>query len=110
MNTVINEQRLFCFMYSTRYGVKFKHEEKIDMVIFAKGIIMKRKYRSTVIAYKINKNFNVIIPKTLLHLAVYNKDILPNYFTLFINFIAVQLQAKQDSNNTTISILPCEIR
>lgn len=67
-----------------------------------KDTILFSKDGSIGIAYKCEKDLDIITSGALLHLDVINKNILADYLTLVLNSIAVQLQAERDSNGAII--------
>ena len=67
-----------------------------------KDTILLSKDGSVGIAYKVEEDMDCITSGALLHLSVYNQDFLPDYLTLVLNSIIVQLQAERDSNGAII--------
>ena len=67
-----------------------------------KDTILLSKDGSVGIAYKVDKDVNCITSGALLHLSVFNKDYNPDYLTLVLNSIVVQMQAERDSNGAII--------
>jgi type I restriction enzyme S subunit len=67
-----------------------------------KDTILLSKDGSVGIAYKVDKDMNCITSGALLHLSVFNKDYNPDYLTLVLNSIVVQMQAERDSNGAII--------
>lgn len=69
---------------------------KKDTILFSKD-------GSVGIAYKIERDEDIITSGALLHLTVRNtSEILPDYLTLVLNSPVVQLQAERDSNGAII--------
>lgn len=69
---------------------------KKDTILFSKD-------GSVGIAYKVEKDTEVITSGALLHLTVKNPlEVLPDYLTLVLNSSIVQLQAERDSNGAII--------
>lgn len=69
---------------------------KKDTILFSKD-------GSVGIAYKVQKDMEVITSGALLHLTVKNTEmIMPDYLTLVLNSPIVQLQAERDSNGAII--------
>ena len=66
-----------------------------DTIIFSKD-------GSIGIAYKCEKNLDIITSGALLHLDIRNENILPDYLTIVLNSIVTQLQAERDSNGAII--------
>lgn len=67
-----------------------------------KDTILLSKDGSVGIAYKIEEDIDCITSGALLHLSVFNKDYTPDYLTLVLNSIVVQMQADRDSNGAII--------
>lgn len=65
--------------------------------------ILLSKDGSVGIAYKVEKDLEIITSGALLHLTVNNpQEVLPDYLTLVLNSPIVQLQAERDSNGAII--------
>ena len=67
-----------------------------------KDTILLSKDGSVGIAYKVEKDLDCITSGALLHLSVFNEDYNPDYLTLVLNSIVVQMQAERDSNGAVI--------
>ena len=67
-----------------------------------KDTILLSKDGSVGIAYKIEEDMDCITSGALLHLSVFNQDYTPDYLTLVLNSIVVQMQAERDSNGAII--------
>ncbi len=67
-----------------------------------KDTILLSKDGSVGIAYKVEKDMDCITSGALLHLSVFNQDYTPDYLTLVLNSIVVQMQAERDSNGAII--------
>lgn len=67
-----------------------------------KDTILLSKDGSVGIAYKVEEDMNCITSGALLHLSVFNRDYTPDYLTLVLNSIVVQMQAERDSNGAII--------
>lgn len=67
-----------------------------------KDTILLSKDGSVGIAYKVEKDLDCITSGALLHLSVFNEDYNPDYLTLVLNSIVVQMQAERDSNGAII--------
>ena len=67
-----------------------------------KDTILLSKDGSVGIAYKVEKDIDCITSGALLHLSVFNEDYNPDYLTLVLNSIVVQMQAERDSNGAII--------
>ena len=67
-----------------------------------KDTILLSKDGSVGIAYKIEEDMDCITSGALLHLSIFNEDYTPDYLTLVLNSIVVQMQAERDSNGAII--------
>lgn len=67
-----------------------------------KDTILLSKDGSIGIAYKCQNDMDIITSGALLHLVIKDNDVLPDYLTLVLNSIVVQLQAERDSNGAII--------
>ena len=67
-----------------------------------KDTILLSKDGSVGIAYKVENDTDCITSGALLHLSVFNKEYNPDYLTLVLNSIVVQMQAERDSNGAII--------
>ena len=67
-----------------------------------KDDILLSKDGSIGIAYKIEENLNVITSSALLHLTITDKKLLPDYLTLVLNSVLIQMQAERDSGGSII--------
>lgn len=67
-----------------------------------KDTILLSKDGSVGIAYKVEKDLDVITSGALLHLNIVNKEYLPDYLTLVLNSIVVKLQAERDAGGSII--------
>lgn len=67
-----------------------------------KDTILFSKDGSIGIAYKCQKDLNVITSGALLHLDVRDETILPDYLTIVLNSMVTKLQAERDSNGAII--------
>ena len=67
-----------------------------------KDTILLSKDGSVGIAYKVEEDLDCITSGALLHLSVFNEDYTPDYLTLVLNSIVVQMQAERDSNGAII--------
>lgn len=77
-------------------------EFNIEVLRPHKDTIIFSKDGSIGIAYKCEKNLDIITSGALLHLDIRNENILPDYLTLVLNSIVTQLQAERDSNGAII--------
>lgn len=67
-----------------------------------KDTILLSKDGSVGIAYKVESDMDCITSGALLHLTVFNKDYLPDYLTLVLNSVVVQMQAERDAGGSII--------
>lgn len=67
-----------------------------------KDTILLSKDGSVGIAYKVEKDMDCITSGALLHLSVFNENYNPDYFTIVLNSIVVQMQAERDSSGAII--------
>lgn len=75
----------------------------IEKLFLKKDTILLSKDGSIGIAYKIREDREAITSSALLHLSIRNSvDVLPDYLTLIINSLIVQLQAERDSSGAII--------
>lgn len=67
-----------------------------------KDTILLSKDGSVGIAYKVEEDLKAITSGAILHLAVTDKNVLPDYLTLVLNSIVVKLQAERDAGGSII--------
>ena len=67
-----------------------------------KDTILFSKDGSVGIAYKVEQDMEAITSSAILHLNVITKDINPDYLTLVLNSIIVQMQAERDAGGSII--------
>lgn len=82
------------YLSRTDYNVEELHPKKDTILLSKDG--------SVGVAYKAEEDLDCITSGALLHLNVYNKNYLPDYLTLVLNSIVVQLQAERDANGAVI--------
>ena len=91
----------------TKYGIT-KPTVYLDRNIFRDAIrpkmntILLSKDGSVGIAYKVEKDEDIITSGAILHLAIKDEGVLPDYLTLVINSEAVQMQAERDAGGSII--------
>lgn len=73
-----------------------------DVIRPIKDTILLSKDGSVGIAYKIEENLDIITSGAILHLKIKSSKVLPDYLTLVINSIIVQLQAERDAGGSII--------
>lgn len=77
--------------------------ENVDALYPKKDMILFSKDGSVGIAYKLERDEDIVTSGALLHLTVRNtSEILPDYLTLVLNSTVVQMQAERDSNGAII--------
>ena len=77
-------------------------EEDLKKLYPTKDTILLSKDGTVGIAYKIKNETEMITSSALLHLAIKRDDIMPEYLTLVLNSVIVQLQAQRDSGGSII--------
>lgn len=68
-----------------------------------KDTILLSKDGTVGIAYKMNKDEDIITSSAILHLDVKDKRVLPDYLTLVLNSVAVKMQAEKDAGGSIIN-------
>lgn len=89
----------------TKYGISYpdiKVPTHLTELRPIKDTILLTKDGSVGIAYKVEEDVDYITSGALLHLTVKQKRVLPDYLTLVINSIIVQLQAERDAGGSII--------
>ena len=91
----------------TKYGLKepsvyLDRDCFRDVIRPKKDTILMSKDGSVGIAYKVEKDEDIITSGAILHLIIKNKEVLPDYLTLVINSEAVQMQAERDAGGSII--------
>jgi restriction endonuclease S subunit len=77
-------------------------EEDLKKLYPTKDTILLSKDGTIGIAYKIKNETDIITSGALLHLSVKRDDVLPEYLTLVLNSLIVQLQADRDAGGSII--------
>lgn len=67
-----------------------------------KDTILLSKDGSVGIAYKVERDLDIITSGALLHLALFDDEILPDYLTLVLNSKLTQMQAERDAGGSII--------
>ena len=67
-----------------------------------KDTILLSKDGSVGIAYKVEKDLDIITSGALLHLSIIDNNFLPDYLTLVLNSLIVKLQAERDAGGSII--------
>lgn len=92
----------------TKFGIEetgvflSPNDFNLDSLKPKKDTILLSKDGSIGIAYKIEKNLDVITSGALLHLSIINENCLPDYLTLVLNSVVVKLQSERDSSGAII--------
>ncbi|MBE6302328.1 MAG: restriction endonuclease subunit S [Bacteroidales bacterium] len=73
-----------------------------DVIRPIKDAILLSKDGSVGIAYKTEEDLDIITSGAILHLKIKNSKVLPDYLTLVLNSIIVQLQAERDAGGSII--------
>lgn len=76
--------------------------EDLKKLYPTKNTILLSKDGTVGIAYKIKNETEMITSSALLHLAIKRDDVMPEYLTLVLNSVIVQLQAQRDSGGSII--------
>lgn len=77
-------------------------EEVLEKLYPTKDTILLSKDGTVGIAYKIKNETEMITSGALLHLMIKRDDVLPEYLTLVLNSLIVQLQADRDAGGSII--------
>ena len=77
-------------------------ENYADVIRPAKDTILMSKDGSVGIAYKTEENLDVITSGAILHLKIKSTKVQPDYLTLVLNSVIVQLQAERDAGGSII--------
>lgn len=77
-------------------------DEELRKLYPTKDTILLSKDGTVGIAYKIKNETKMITSGALLHLKVKRKDVMPEYLTLVLNSLIVQLQAERDAGGSII--------
>ncbi len=77
-------------------------EEDLKKLYPTKDTILLSKDGTVGIAYKIKNELEMITSSALLHLAIKRDDVMPEYLTLVLNSVIVQLQAQRDAGGSII--------
>ena len=77
-------------------------EEELEKLQPKKDTILLSKDGTVGIAYNIKKDTNVITSGAMLHLIIKDNNILPEYLTLVLNSLVVQMQSQRDAGGSII--------
>lgn len=92
----------------TKFGIEeisiflSPNDFNLDSLRPKKDTILLSKDGSVGIAYKVERNLDVITSGALLHLNIINENCLPDYLTLVMNSVVVKLQSERDSSGAII--------
>lgn len=90
-------------IYEPQIKIPKTIEPNIEKLYPKKDTILLSKDGSVGMAYKVEKDLDIVTSGALLHLTVKNKEkVLPDYLTLVLNSLAIQLQAEQSANGAII--------
>ena len=87
----------------TDTSVYLPENEFKDCIRPKKDTILLSKDGTVGIAYKMNKDEDIITSSAILHLDVKDKRVLPDYLTLVLNSIAINMQAEKDAGGSIIN-------
>ena len=87
----------------TDTSIYLSENEFKDCIRPKKDTILLSKDGTVGIAYKMNKDEDIITSSAILHLDVKDKRVLPDYLTLVLNSIAVKMQAEKDAGGSIIN-------
>ncbi len=79
-----------------------KISEKIEELKPKKDTILLSKDGTVGIAYKVEKDLEIITSGAILHLTIKDNETLPDYLTLVLNSIITQMQADRDAGGSII--------
>lgn len=86
----------------TETSVYLDKNQFSDVIRPKKDTILMSKDGSVGIAYKVEKDEDIITSGAILHLTIKDEGVLPDYLTLVINSEAVQMQAERDAGGSII--------
>ena len=87
----------------TDTSVYLPENEFKDCIRPKKDTILLSKDGTVGIAYKMNKDEDIITSSAILNLDVKDKRVLPDYLTLVLNSIAINMQAEKDAGGSIIN-------
>lgn len=87
----------------TDTSIYLSENEFKDCIRPKKDTILLSKDGTVGIAYKMNKEEDIITSSAILHLNVKEKRVLPDYLTLVLNSVAVKMQAEKDAGGSIIN-------
>lgn len=83
-------------------NIYLSSEKYKDVIRPKKDTILLSKDGSVGIAYKVNKDLNIITSRAILHLTLIDDEIMPDYLTLVLNSMIVKMQAERDAGGSII--------
>ena len=87
----------------TDTSIYLSENEFKDCIRPKKDTILLSKDGTVGIAYKMNKDEDIITSSAILYLDVKDERVLPDYLTLVLNSIAVKMQAEKDAGGSIIN-------
>lgn len=87
----------------TDTSIYLSENEFKDCIRPKKDTILISKDGTVGIAYKMNKDEDLITSSAILHLNVKDKRVLPEYLTLVLNSVVVKMQAEKDAGGSIIN-------
>ena len=91
----------------SKYGITnpeiyLDEEEFCNVIMPTKNTILLSKDGTVGIAYKVTENIKSITSSAILHLKIKTNEVLPDYLTLVLNSIIVQMQAERDAGGSIL--------
>lgn len=86
----------------TDTNIYLSPEKYKDVIRPRKDTILLSKDGSVGIAYKVEKDMDIITSGAILHLKVIDENVMPDYLTLVLNSIVVKMQADRDAGGSVI--------
>lgn len=86
----------------TNTDIYLSPERYNDVIKPKKDTILLSKDGSVGIAYKVDRDMDIITSGAILHLSLTDPEIMPDYLTLVLNSIIVKMQAERDAGGSVI--------
>ena len=86
----------------TNPEISLDEEEFCNVIMPTKNTILLSKDGTVGIAYKVTENIKSITSSAILHLKIKTNEVLPDYLTLVLNSIIVQMQAERDAGGSVL--------
>ena len=86
----------------TNTDIYLSPERYNDVIKPKKDTILLSKDGSVGIAYKVDRDMDIITAGAILHLSLTDPEIMPDYLTLVLNSIIVKMQAERDAGGSVI--------